>query len=119
MKIWFNRINESRRSVVEVEGDQFRVGRDASNDVVLSSPLVSRYHAVVRANNGQLELENLGLNSCLVGDTEVLGGQTASFAPGVKIRIWPYTLTFQSETTATFGRSELEAHLRRSWRILN
>ena len=112
MKIWFNRINESRRSVVEVEGDQFRVGRDASNDVVLSSPLVSRYHAVVRANNGQLELENLGLNSCLVGDTEVLGGQTASFAPGVKIRIWPYTLTFHSETTATFGRSELEAHLR-------
>ncbi|MDA1018282.1 MAG: ATPase, T2SS/T4P/T4SS family [Planctomycetota bacterium] len=112
MKVWYNRISESRRSMVEVGGTEFRIGRDDVNDIVLASPLVSRQHAVVRIQDDQFELENVGLNSCLVGDTEVLGGQTASFAPGAKIRIWPYTLSFETETTTRFTRSELEAHLR-------
>ena len=112
MKVWYNKINESRRSVLDLQGAEFRVGRDQSNDVVLNSPLVSRQHAVVRVRDGSLELENVGLNSCLVGDVELLGGQSVSFSPGAKVRIWPYTLTFESETVAQFSRGELEAHLR-------
>jgi pilus assembly protein CpaF len=112
MKVWFNKINESRRSVVEVSGCQISIGRDASNTVCLQSPLVSRQHAVVRVNNGKLLLENVGLNSCLVGEEEVLGGQTGVFEPGTKVRIWPYTLTFEAEKAATISRGELEAHLR-------
>ncbi len=112
MKIWFNKINESRRNVVEVSGSQITIGRDASNTVCLQSPLVSRQHAVVRINNGKLVLENVGLNSCVVGEEEVLGGQTGLFEPGTKVRIWPYTLTFEAEKAATISRSELEAHLR-------
>ena len=118
MKIWFNKINESRRNVVEVSGSQITIGRDASNTVCLQSPLVSRQHAVVRVGapgtpgNGKLVLENVGLNSCVVGEEEVLGGQTGVFEPGTKVRIWPYTLTFEAEKAATISRSELEAHLR-------
>ena len=113
MKIWFNKINESRRNVVEVSGSQITIGRDASNTVCLQSPLVSRQHAVVRVDtNGKLVLENVGLNSCVVGEEEVLGGQTGVFEPGTKVRIWPYTLTFEAEKAATVSRSELEAHLR-------
>ena len=112
MKVWFNRISESRRSLVELEGTEFRIGRDQTNDIVLTSPLVSREHAVVRVAEEQLELENLGINSCLVGDTEILGGQTAFFTPGAKIRIWPYTLSFQAEAESSFSQSEIEAHLR-------
>ena len=63
MKVWFNRISESRRSMLELEGAEFRIGRDQSNDIVLTSPLVSREHAVVRLVGEQLELENLGINS--------------------------------------------------------
>ena len=85
MKIWFNKINESRRTLVEFDTESIRVGRDPDNDVVLKSPLVSREHAVIRADNGRLELENVGLNSCLVGDTEVLGGQSATFDPSTKV----------------------------------
>ena len=85
MKVWFNRISESRRSMIDLDGSEFRIGRDQENDIVLTSPLVSRQHAVVRVAGEQLELENLGINSCLVGDTEILGGQTASFTPGAKI----------------------------------
>ncbi len=112
MKIWFNKINESRRSVVEVSGSQITIGRDLSNMVCLQSPLVSRQHAVVRVNNGKLLLENVGLNSCVVGDEEVLGGQTGMFEPGTKVRIWPFTLTFEAEKAVTISRGELEAHLR-------
>ena len=112
MKVWFNRISESRRSMLDLTGTEFSIGRDQNNDVVLTSPLVSRQHAVVRIDGDQLELENLGINSCLVGDTEILGGQSASFTPGAKIRIWPYTLSFQIESASSFSQAEIEAHLR-------
>ena len=112
MKVWYNKISESRRSLVEVPGSEISIGRDPGNSVVLSSPLVSRHHATVRILDGKLHLENLGLNSCVVGDTEVLGGQSAMFDPGTKVRIWPFTLTFEAEKAATITRAELEAHLR-------
>ncbi len=112
MKIWFNKINESRRQMVELDGAEIRIGRESTNNVVLKSPLVSRSHAVVRRVDGQLELENVGVNSCLVGETEVLGGERIRFDIGVKVRIWPYTLSFETEKTASISRSELEAHLR-------
>jgi len=112
MKVWYNKINESRRVMVEVEDSEVSIGRDASNTVVLQSPLISRRHAIVRLVDGQLHLENVGLNSCAVGDEEVLGGQSAVFDPGTKVRIWPYTLTFEAEKAAVVTRSELEAHLR-------
>jgi len=112
MKVWYNRINESRRSMVDVPDAEVSIGRDPSNKVVLSSPLVSRCHAKVRLENGQLHLENVGLNSCVVGDEEVLGGQSVVFDPGTKVRIWPFTLTFEAEKAAVITRADLEAHLR-------
>ena len=112
MKIWFNKVSESRRNVVEVSQAEVSIGRDASNTVVLQSPLVSRRHATVKLTGQQLELTNVGLNSCVVGDREVAGGETVSFAPGIKVRIWPYTLSFEAESAPTIDRKELEAHLR-------
>ncbi|MBM4004233.1 MAG: FHA domain-containing protein [Planctomycetes bacterium] len=112
MKIWFNKVDESRRQSVDFTAGEIRIGRDPSNDVVLRSPLVSRRHAVVRRVNGQLELENVGVNSCLVGDRELLGGESVSFPPTVKVRIWPFTLSFESDATTAFTRAELEAHIR-------
>jgi Flp pilus assembly CpaF family ATPase len=63
-------------------------------------------------NNDQLYLENVGLNSCLVGDVEVTGSQTVVFEPGTKVRIWPFTLTFEAEKPAAVTRADLESHLR-------
>ena len=102
MRIWFNRVSESRRSMVDIDGAEFRIGRDHDNHIVLPSPLVSRQHAVVRVMDDLLELENVGLNSCLIGDTEILGGQTASFTKGTKIRIWPFTLSFENRNSHSF-----------------
>jgi Flp pilus assembly CpaF family ATPase len=112
VKVWYNKINESRRAMVETSGAEVTIGRDPSNTVVLQSPWVSRHHAVVRLTDGKLHLENVGLNSCVVGDEEVAGAQTAVFEPGTKVRIWPFTLTFEAEKPATITRAELENHLR-------
>jgi Flp pilus assembly CpaF family ATPase/pSer/pThr/pTyr-binding forkhead associated (FHA) protein len=112
VKVWYNKVNESRRSLVEAPTAEVRIGRENDNTVVLKSPLVSRHHAIVRSLGGKLQLTNVGLNSCLVGEQEVLGGETVEFAPGIKVRIWPYTLTFETETAPVIGRKELEAHLR-------
>ena len=112
MKVWFNKVNESRRSVIELRDAEVTIGRDPGNAVCLQSPLVSRRHAVVRLSDGRLHLENVGLNSCVVGEEEVLGGQSATFEPGTKVRIWPYTLTFEAEKAAVVTRAELETHLR-------
>jgi Flp pilus assembly CpaF family ATPase len=112
MKIWYNKISESRRFVVEVQNTEVTIGREVGNSVVLPSPLVSRRHAVVRLAEGRLHLENVGLNSCIVGEEEVLGGQSAVFEAGTKVRIWPYTLTFEAEKAVTVSRAELESHLR-------
>lgn len=113
MRIWYNRINEGRRTVVETEAEEIRFGRDPECEVILKSPLVSRCHAVVRVHDEKLELENLGVNSCLVGDNEILGGQSAIFDPHTKVRIWPFTISFESETVSAVSRAELEAHLRK------
>ena len=112
MKIWFNKVHEAKRILIESELPEIRIGRDPSNPVVLNSPLVSKRHAVVSRENGQLKLENVGVNGCLVGDQEVLGGNSILFKAGETVRIWPYSLTFESDEVSAISRTELEAHLR-------
>ena len=112
MKIWFNKIHDSRRSMVEIEDDQISIGRDASNKLVLKSPLVSKKQAIIERSNGKLKLTNVGINSCMVGDNEVLGGEEREFTIGETVRIWPYTVNFEVEEAAPISRHQLEAHLR-------
>ena len=71
MKIWFNKVNESRRSMVDLDATEVCVGRDAGNDVVLRSPLVSRRHAVIRRVNGDEQLEQAVTNRSLYVDVAV------------------------------------------------
>ncbi|MGE5192821.1 MAG: ATPase, T2SS/T4P/T4SS family, partial [Deltaproteobacteria bacterium] len=112
MKVWYNKIHDSRRTMVEIADPVIRIGRDESNTIVLQSPLVSKRHAIVTQQNGKLRLENVGINGCMVGETEVLGGQSLEFTPGQQVRIWPYSLTFEAETASVITRVQLEAHLR-------
>jgi Flp pilus assembly CpaF family ATPase len=98
--------------MVEIADPVIRIGRDESNTIVLQSPLVSKRHAIVTQQNGKLKLENVGINGCMVGETEVLGGQSLEFTPGQQVRIWPYSLTFEAETASVITRVQLEAHLR-------
>ncbi len=121
MKIWFHRVNESRRSILEVkdrddEGDlidfEITAGRDPANMLVLDSPLVSRFHAVIRRRGDHFELENIGLNACLVGERDVGVGESVRFESGSQIRIWPFTVSLELETVNRVSRLDLDAHVR-------
>lgn len=112
MKVWYNKIHDSRRTMVEIADSVIHIGRDLTNTIVLQSPLVSKRHAIVTQQNGKLKLENVGINGCMVGETEVLGGQTLEFTPGQQVRIWPFSLTFEAEAASVITRVQLEAHLR-------
>ena len=59
MKVWFNKVHEGKRSMVEANDPVITIGRDPSNTIVLQSPLVSKRHAVVRVDNGKMLLENV------------------------------------------------------------
>ena len=111
MKIWFNKVHESHRAMVEVGGGPITIGREPGNTVVLNSPLVSRRHAIVEMIDGKLQLSNVGLNSCMVGERELFGGQMIALDPREKVRIWPYSLTFEAETVHELTRTEVNAHL--------
>jgi pilus assembly protein CpaF len=112
MKVWYNKVHESKRLQIDTEEAVISIGRDRANVLVLKSPLVSKRQAVVRLENDQLEFENVGINSCMVGDTEVIGGQQVGFSPGETVRVGPFTLTFESDEAAPISRTEMEAHLR-------
>ncbi len=112
MRIWYNQLHESQRSVLDLPGDEVTIGRDRTNALVLTSPLIARHQAVLRQTGSQASIRNLGINSCLVGDTEVLGGREHSFPAHETIRIWPYTLNLESTEVTPLSRQDLEAHLR-------
>ncbi|HSG72100.1 MAG TPA: FHA domain-containing protein, partial [Planctomycetaceae bacterium] len=112
MKVWYNKIHESRRSLLETDEEAIHIGREPSNTLVLKSPLVAKRQAIIRRQNGKLTLENVGLNSCMVGDRELMGGETLEFPTGETVRIWPFTLTFETEEAAPISRAEMESHLR-------
>ena len=112
MKIWYNKIHDSKRSMLDTEAEEIKVGRDPSNTLILKSPLVSKFQVIIRKLNNEYQLENVGINSCMIGDREVLGGETTKFAVGEVVRVWPYTLTFESTEASAISRQQLEAHLR-------
>ena len=122
MKIWFNKINESRRSIFEIDDKdesgtpvdvEVTIGRDDTNMLILESPLVSRRHAIVRRKDNVFELENIGLNVCMIGETEIGVGESAQFDTGMPVRIWPYTLSFELETLPQVSREEFDGHVRK------
>ncbi|MDA1013252.1 MAG: ATPase, T2SS/T4P/T4SS family [Planctomycetota bacterium] len=112
MKIWFNKVHDSRRTLVETDEEKIYVGRDPSNTVVLKSPLVSKRQAIIEWVDGKLRLENIGINSCMVGTGELIGGESTHFKAGETVRIWPFSLTFEAEEAAPISRAEMEAPLR-------
>ena len=57
----------------ESHGDELTIGSDASNDLQLTDPGVSRHHCAIRTIERGLELRDLAsTNGTLLGDTEVV-----------------------------------------------
>lgn len=112
MRIWFNQLHESQRSLADFPQEEVTIGRDRDNLLVLPSPLIAKQQAILRQSGNTAWIKNLGMNSCLVGDIEILGGREHTFSASEMIRIWPYTLTLESTDKTPLSRQDLESHLR-------
>ena len=77
---------------IEFPGDRMAIGRDASNDVVLEDPNVSRFHAEVVRTEERIEVRDLGSRNGTRLDGELT--RRATLATGSEIGIGPYRLIF-------------------------
>ena len=83
-------------------GDPLRIGRDPGNELVLSDPNVSRFHAVIEPGpSGPLLRDLQSRNGTRLDGTPVT---EARLGPGAEIGIGPFKLTFTG--TEIRGRSE-------------
>ena len=55
--------------------------------------------------------ENVGLNVCMIGESEVGVGESVTFDSGMPVRIWPFTLSFELETVTQVSREEFDSHV--------
>lgn len=72
-----------------------QIGRMEGNDVILTDPLVSRHHAVIRWTSGGYELEDLGApNGTFVEGQRVTG--RVALAPDNLVRLGATEMVFQA-----------------------
>jgi CRP-like cAMP-binding protein len=70
-----------RRQQVRLQQAQLRIGRADDNDLVLADPNVSRYHAIVRSQDGVVAVQDLGsANGIRIGQ-KVIHNQSEILQP--------------------------------------
>jgi CRP-like cAMP-binding protein len=70
------------RQLVRLQQAQIRIGRADDNDLVLADPTVSRYHAIVRAQAGVVEIQDLGSAHGIRIGQKVIHNQSKIVQPG-------------------------------------
>jgi pSer/pThr/pTyr-binding forkhead associated (FHA) protein len=81
--------------------DRIGIGR-AGTDIVLAYPLVSKYHAYFRFENGAWLLSDAGSrNGTFVGDARLGAGEAKALGDRVDVRLGPYGFRFY--TPAAFA----------------
>jgi pilus assembly protein CpaF len=86
---------EQRRIEIEARVEPLWLGRDASCDVVLPAPQVSRKHISLRLEGRHLQIEDHSANGTRVDDS-VLRGAARRLNPGrCTVRVGPYLVSFE------------------------
>jgi hypothetical protein len=81
-------IHKSDRNFDE---SRISVGRARSNDIVIRSPKVSKYHAAFRSEGDRFLIEDLGsANGTRVNGRPVKSGEPAEVKSGDRIHFWRY-----------------------------
>lgn len=85
-----------QRQIEFGENNQVQIGRDSSNEVVLDSPLVSRFHAVVERVGQRYRVRDLNSTNGTYINDQLLDGETWLKA-GDTIRVGPYRFDLAHE----------------------
>jgi pSer/pThr/pTyr-binding forkhead associated (FHA) protein len=98
-------IYEFERRAYAVTDSPVRIGRDASNDIVLRETAVSRFNTEVRLENGACVLHSEGSTPALIDGVPIAGD--TPLTEGARIEIGSAVLTF-TEKRLPIGVSIVE-----------
>jgi hypothetical protein len=98
-------IYEFERRAFAVTDAPVRIGRDASNDIVLRETAVSRFNTEIRRENGSCVVHSTGSTPALVDGIPVV--EQAVLSEGARIEIGSAVLTF-TERRLPIGVSIVE-----------
>jgi pSer/pThr/pTyr-binding forkhead associated (FHA) protein len=94
---------------VSFQGDTLRIGRMKENDIVINNLSVSRFHAVLKRENGQVLLEDCGSeNGCSIDGTRIEG--SVVLQPGDEVLIGKHRLVLSESDGDETGASSPETH---------
>ena len=91
---------EQRRVEIEAGEQPIWLGRDASCEVVLAAPQVSRKHISLRLNGRQLLVEDHSANGTRVDDSVLRGESRRLQAGRCTMRLGPFTVSFEVPDSA-------------------
>jgi pSer/pThr/pTyr-binding forkhead associated (FHA) protein len=89
-----------------LQGDPLRIGRLKENDIVIANASVSRFHAVLKRDNGKVILQDSGSqNGCYVNGTRILN--SIVLEPGDEVLIGKHQLVLSEAGAEEEPSSEL------------
>ncbi len=101
MQLLINNMVSGQHWIEELAQDQTRIGRTGGEgrqpDVVLSSVLVSRNHAILSVNEGRWSIEHLGVNETLLDNQPLPPHTPVTISPESSIRIGEFALSLIDE----------------------
>jgi pilus assembly protein CpaF len=117
MRIWYNNVIDSNRTLVEVQGNRIRLGRAPHNEIVLDSPYVAEEAAALYRKGGKWELVVLGMNGAQVGEKRFYQGSRCEIQGDKSIGIFPFSLMLDlpkaTEVSQGQERRELDSIMSR------
>src|SRR5437016_1995763 len=91
-ELWiYNQFND-RKTTLPISDDTILVGREATNQVCLQSPFISRVHAKLIREADRWFVESVGLNGAIIADQVGKSGQRHLIRPGEEIRLGEFSL---------------------------
>jgi len=96
---------DQRRVEIEATEQPIWLGRDASCEVVLAAPQVSRKHISLRMQGRHLQVEDHSANGTRVDDSVLRGESRRLNAGRCSMRLGPYTVSFEIPNSAPSGGS--------------
>ena len=73
----------------------FSIGRDKSNQLIIADPKVSRFHAVVNFENGEVYIKDTdSSNGTIVNDTNIQPNVKHKLKDGDRIKLGTTVITF-------------------------
>ena len=78
-----------------------RIGRNQLNDISISRPFVSLFHALVRFDKGSISIVDLGsTNGVIVGGKRIEKNVPARITPGMEVTIGSVQFSFSRDSKA-------------------